>query len=141
MNSRSRQRCYSELVEVPPTMEDRFSYLQLGAHIGRQTFGFDRWLNQQFYQSVGWQRAREAVIIRDEGCDLGIPGFEIYSGLLVHHMNPVTKEDIVDGASWILDPEYLICTTKCTHNAIHYGDATLLPRGPVERTIGDTNLW
>lgn len=133
-------RCYSELCEIP-TLEDRFDYLVLHGQLGKRTFGFDRWANQQFYQSYAWALAREAVIVRDGGCDLGIPGYEIYSDLLVHHMNPMTIEDIANAEPWIVDPEYLICTTKNTHNAIHYGDRTLLPRVPVERRPGDTYLW
>jgi hypothetical protein len=133
-------RCYSELEHIP-TIEGRFDYLKMGAQVGNATFGFDRWLNQQFYASREWKDARQAVIVRDGGCDLGIPGYEIYGELLVHHMNPITPRDLEQGSDLILDPEYLITTTKRTHNAIHYGDRTLLPRLPDVRTPGDTALW
>lgn len=133
-------RTYSELSQIS-TFEGRFDYLVMGGLVGRLTFGSDRWMNQQFYQSYEWRRAREAVIARDLGCDLGIEGYEIYSDLLVHHINTMTVEDIAKSEPWICDPEYLITTTKQTHNAIHYGDRTLLPRGPVERRVGDTRLW
>ena len=133
-------RRYSELHRLE-TFEQRFDYLQLKGKVGRQTFGFDRWLNQRFYTSRDWIQARNFVIFRDSGCDLGIPGYEIHSGLLVHHMNPLTKEDIQHGEEWIVDPEFLITTSLNTHNAIHFGDKSLLPQGPVERKAGDTRLW
>ena len=109
--------------------------------IGDATFGFDRWMNQEFYASREWRHAREVVILRDNGCDLGIPGYELHQGLLIHHMNPLTELDLLHGEGWILDPEYLITTTHRTHNAIHYGDEKLIPELPVERTPGDTRLW
>jgi len=133
-------RCYAELSEIPD-IEGRFDYLVLGGRVGEATFGFDRWLNQEFYQSWQWRKAREAVIVRDGGCDLGVPGYEIEYGLLIHHMNPITPADLQRRSELVLDPEYLITTTKRTHNAIHYGDRTLLPRLPVERRPGDTALW
>ena len=135
-----RQRGYSELVEIP-TIEGRYDYLVLGGQVGRSTFGFDRWMNQQFYTSRAWKQIRSIVIVRDNGCDLGVEGYEIGGSLLVHHMNPVTPDDLIKGEDWLLDPEYLITTCQLTHNAIHYGDRTLLPRVPVERQPGDTNLW
>lgn len=137
-----KTRTYSELRRLP-TFEERFAYLDLRGQVGEATFGFDRWINQQFYQSREWRDVRAEVIARDEACDLGIPGYEIRGRgiLLVHHMNPVTPEDLKNGATWILDPQYLITTTRRTHNAIHYGDDSLLPRGPVERRPGDTRLW
>jgi hypothetical protein len=135
-----RTRCYSEL-RILDTFEKRFEYLHLGGEVGEATFGYDRWLNQRFYTSLQWRRARNEVILRDNGCDLGIRGQEIPFGLLVHHMNPMTVEDIENGHDWILDPEFLICTSKRTHNAIHYGVDHLLPRGPVTRRAGDTKLW
>lgn len=136
-----RTRRYSELRRLL-TFEERFEYLDLRGQVGEATFGFDRWMNQQFYHSPQWRHARTAVIVRDEGCDLGIPGHEIHWGpLLIHHMNPMTELDILNGEGWILDPEYLITTSRRTHNAIHYGDASLIPRGPVERRPGDTKLW
>jgi len=106
-----------------------------------QTFGFDRWVNQRFYRSREWKQVRDLVILRDGACDLGIFGHEIHSGLLIHHMNPVTPDDLKRGEEWVLDPEYLITTTHRTHNAIHYGDASLIARDPVERRPGDTRLW
>jgi hypothetical protein len=133
-------RTYSELRRLE-TFEERYFYLRLQGVLGESTFGFDRWINQHFYKSREWKSVRERVIVRDNGCDLGIPGFEIYSGLLVHHMNPISLEDIEHGADWILDSNYLITTSLRTHNAIHYGDESLLPRGPVERKSGDTKLW
>jgi hypothetical protein len=134
------RRCYSELQGLR-TINERFDYLVLRGAVGKSTFGFDRWLNQEFYQSREWRMAREAVIVRDLGCDLGIEGYEIYQGLLVHHMNPITPDDLVLGARTVLDPEYLITTSKATHNAIHYGDRTLLPLVPVDRRPDDTRLW
>ena len=135
-----RIRTYTELRRFE-TFEDRYEYLRLGGEVGQTTFGFDRWLNQQLYSSYQWRRARDQVIVRDEGCDLGVPGFELEIGLLVHHMNPLTPEAIENGEEWIFDPEFLIVTSKRTHNAIHFGDRSLLPRAPVERTPGDTTLW
>jgi hypothetical protein len=115
--------------------------LELGGSVGYSTFGFDRWLNQSFYRSTEWKRVRNAVIVRDHGCDLGIIGYEIHTGLFVHHMNPISPEDITHGGEWILDPNYLITTSLETHNAIHFGNESLLPRGPIERKPGDTKLW
>jgi hypothetical protein len=133
-------RCYSELCRFN-TFDDRFDYLLLVGRVGEATFGFDRWLNQSFYRSREWQLARSAVIARDLGCDLGVPGYDINSGLLVHHMNPMTQEDLESGAEWVVDPEFLITTTHRTHNAIHFGDRGLLPRPVVARQPGDTRLW
>lgn len=109
--------------------------------MGKATFGFDRWINQRFYRSREWHQVRDFVVVRDNGCDLGIPGHEINSRLMVHHMNPITPEDLELGEQWVLDPEYLITTTHRTHNAIHYGDDSLLVKPPVERRPGDTRLW
>lgn len=133
-------RTYSELSRLE-TFEERFDYLKLNGRVGAETFGFDRYLNQIFYQSPKWRRARDKVIIRDNGCDLGIEGHEIYDSIIVHHMNPITLEDIEMEREEIFNPEYLICTTKLTHNAIHYGDKNLLPKLPIERKPGDTKLW
>src|SRR4051812_18602017 len=132
-----RTRRYSELCRIE-TFEERFEYLNLNGQVGDLTFGSNRWINQRFYASWEWQRARRQVILRDNGCDLGVPGHEVRRDLLIHHMNPVTVEDLTEGRLWVIDPEFLICTSKQTHNAIHYGDASLLPRGPVERRPGDT---
>lgn len=123
------------------TFEDRFEYLSLNGSAGHETFGHARHVNQTFYRSREWESVRNTVILRDEGCDLGIPGREIYGELLIHHMEPMTSDDIVHGEDWILDPEFLITTTISTHNAIHYGNATSLPRVFVPRRPDDTKLW
>lgn len=136
----SRSRTYTELSRLE-TFEERFDYLSLEGVVGQDTFGFDRWINQGFYRSREWKNVRSAVIVRDRGCDLGVPGYEIHSHLLVHHMNPVMRDDILHGEDWIIDPEFLIVTSHQTHNAIHYGDERLLPRGPIVRKPGDTRLW
>ena len=133
-------RTYSELITLP-TFEERCQYLRLNGRVGEETFGFDRWLNQKFYKDPEWLRIRDKVIIRDNGCDLAIPGREIYSRILIHHMNPITKDDILQRSKYLLDPEYLICTIKNTHDAIHYGDENLLVKGPVERKPNDTCPW
>ena len=133
-------RRYSQMAQME-TFEERFEYLKLGGVVGEATFGFDRHINQKFYRSTEWKTARRDVIVRDGGCDLGIPGREINGELLVHHINPLSLDDIVHAEEWILDPEFLVCTTKDTHNAIHYGDASLLPREFVPRAPGDTKLW
>jgi hypothetical protein len=98
-------------------------------------------MNQRFYKSQEWQLVRDAVIVRDNGCDLGIPGYEVYSGLIVHHMNPLSVNDLIGNEEWVIDPEFLITTSLQTHNAIHYGDENQIPRGPIERKVGDTTLW
>lgn len=121
--------------------EERYDYLKLGGEVGKATFGFDRWINQQFYRTHEWRQVRNEVIFRDNGCDLGILGYEIHAQLMVHHMNPVTSEDLLHGETWVLDPEYLITTTHRTHNAIHYGDSSLLVKPVIERRAGDTRLW
>lgn len=131
---------YSELRQLK-TFDERFEYLKLGGAVGESTFGFDRWINQQFYRSMEWKQARRIVILRDEGCDLGVKGHEINGAALIHHMNPMSVDDIVHGADWIFDPEYLIMTTKTTHNAIHYGDESLLPKPVLQRVPNDTKLW
>lgn len=136
----TRIRTYSELRRLN-TFEERFRYLMLRGVVGDTTFGFDRWINQQFYTSTQWKRARRDVIARDLGCDLGIEGRDIYSKVFVHHMNPMTFDQIDEGDSSILNPEYLITVTQNTHNAIHYGDENLLPKPIVERRPGDTRLW
>lgn len=133
-------RTYSELRRLE-TFEERFRYLSLRGQVGEATFGFDRYVNQQFYRSREWRQIRHEVIVRDNGCDLGVEGYEIHGALLIHHMNPMEFRDIVHGDPDILNPNYLITTTHKTHNAIHYGDERLLPRLPVERRAGDTRLW
>lgn len=136
----TRIRTYSELMNFD-SFGDRFEYLRLRGVVSDPTFGFDRWINQGFYTSREWKHARANVIARDLGCDLAVPGYEIHAQLVVHHMNPMEVDDIVDGDPAILDPEFLITTTHRTHNAIHYGDERLLPRSFVERRPGDTKLW
>lgn len=133
-------RTYSELIMLP-TFEERYRYLRIGGRVGEETFGFDRYLNQMFYTSNEWRDIRDQVIIRDNGCDLGIPDREISGRILVHHMNPITVEDVVKRSKYLLDPEYLICTIKSTHDAIHYGDESLLFTGPIERRPNDTCPW
>lgn len=133
-------KTYSELVKFI-TFEDRFEYLRLHGGVGRSTFGFDRYLNQKFYSSYEWKDVRNHVIARDLGRDLGVEGYEIHDHILIHHMNPVTVDSVVHRDLHLLDPEYLITTTHRTHNAIHYGDKSLLPQPVVERRKGDTKLW
>jgi len=133
-------RSYRELRQLR-TFEERFDYLVLNGTVAHETFGPNRHVNQDFYRSREWRSVRDHVILRDNGCDLGIPGYEIHTGLYVHHMEPMTTDDIVHGADWIIDPEFLITTTLETHNAIHYGNTSLLPRVTVERRSGDTKLW
>jgi len=140
MMKMSRIRRYSELSRLD-TFEERYEYLKLNGVVGASTFGFDRWVNQEFYRSREWKDVRNEVIVRDNGCDLGVLGYEINFNLLIHHMNPVSMKDIQHGEEWILDPNFLITTSRQTHNAIHYGDETLLPRGPITRRSGDTTLW
>lgn len=134
-------RTYSELSKLT-SFEDRYNYLKLDGVIGESTFGFDRYLNQRFYQNdIEWKRVRDFVIMRDMGCDLGIEGRELHENIIVHHMNAVTDYDLLNRTEYLLDPEYLICVSKRTHNAIHYGDENLLIKGPVERTQNDTCPW
>ena len=133
-------RTYHELRRLK-TFEERFRYLDLKGTVGDTTFGFYRHLNQRFYTSREWRDLRHEVIARDLGCDLGIEGYEIFSRPIVHHMNPMQASDIIHGNYDILDPQYLITTTHKTHNAIHYGDESLLRQPPVERRPGDTLLW
>lgn len=134
-------RTYSELIQIP-TFEERYRYLKLDGRVGEETFGYDRYINQKFYSSdPEWLSVRDYVIMRDMGCDLGIPGREIHTRLIVHHMNPLNKDDIILRTKYLLDPEYLICTLKSTHDAIHYGDESLLITAPVVRTKFDTCPW
>ena len=131
---------YSELILLP-TFEERYKYLQLNGVIGDETFGFDRYINQMFYRSQEWKQVRDYVIVRDNGCDLGIEGHEIRGKILIHHMNPIGIKDIQQVNKILLDPEYLITTMLSTHNAIHYGDESLLVKDPIERSKNDTCPW
>lgn len=133
-------KTYSELITLP-TFEERFNYLKLGGIVGESTFGFDRYLNQNLYKSQEWKSVRNKVIIRDNGCDLACEGYEIYGKVLIHHINPITVEDIINRNPIIFDLENLITTIHNTHNAIHYGDENLLIKGPIERTKNDTIPW
>ena len=133
-------KTYSELITIP-TFEERFEYLKLDGQVGVETFGFNRYLNQIFYKSDEWLSIRDYVITRDNGCDLGMEGYEIYGRILIHHINPITKDDIIQRSRILLDPENLITTVKRTHDAIHYGDSNLLMRAPIERRKNDTCPW
>ena len=133
-------RTYSELIKLL-TFEERFQYLNLDGVIGRETFGFKRWLNQELYHSDEWLSFRDYIIIRDNGCDLGVPGFGIFGSVLIHHLNPITYEDILHRRSCVFDPENAISTKLSTHNAIHYGDERLLITAPVQRSRNDTCPW
>lgn len=133
-------RTYSELITLP-TFKERYEYLKLNGRVGEETFGFDRYLNQAFYKSEEWRAVRDYVIVRDNGCDLGMEGHEIFGKILIHHMNPISKRDILDRSDLLLNPEYLICTIKNTHDAIHFGDENLLIVAPIERRKNDTCPW
>ena len=133
-------RKYSELIKLP-TFKERFEYLRLDGQVGEATFGFDRYANQKFYRSEEWKRIRNQIIMRDNGCDLGIDGYEIYGKILIHHMNPISLKDIESASRYLLNPEYLICVTHDTHNAIHYGDDSFLAAEVPERRKNDTCPW
>lgn len=133
-------KCYSELALLP-SFQARYQYLRLNGEVGKETFGFDRYMNQFFYRSPEWRRVRDLVITRDEGCDLGIRGREIFGRIIIHHMNLISPEDIRDRSDFLLDPEYLITTIHDTHLAIHYGDEHLLLQEPVVRRPNDTCPW
>lgn len=135
-----RSRSYSGLRQLN-SFEERFEYLALRGAVGQETFGFERWMNQAFYTSTEWRNLRHHIIARDEGMDLGVRGYEIFDKLVIHHIIPMTPEDFETGNPLMLDPDNLITTTHSTHNAIHYGDANLLPQPIVERRPGDTKLW
>ena len=131
---------YSELSNLK-TFEERYKYLQLNGAVGEETFGFDRFINQNFYKSSEWKAVRDFVIVRDNGCDLGIEGHEIRGRIYIHHMNPIMPKDILTQSAFLLNPEYLISTIHSTHNAIHYGDESLLIKEPIERSKNDTCPW
>ena len=133
-------RTYSELITIP-TFEERFEYLQLKGSVGKDTFGYDRYLNQVLYRSPEWKRLRNQIIIRDGGCDLACNGYDIYDKVLIHHLNPITVEDVLARSRKVFDPDDLVCVSHNTHNAIHYGDMDLLVTGPIIRTKNDTCPW
>lgn len=133
-------KTYSELITIP-TFEERFEYLQLKGSVGKDTFGYDRHLNQVLYRSPEWKRLRNQIIIRDCGCDLACEGYDIYDKVLIHHLNPITVEDVLARSRKVFDPDNLVCVSHNTHNAIHYGDVDLLVTGPIIRTKNDTCPW
>lgn len=133
-------KTYSELITIP-TFEERFEYLQLKGSVGKDTFGYDRYLNQVLYRSPEWKRLRNQIIIRDGGCDLACDGYNIYDKVLIHHLNPITVEDVLARSRKVFDPDNLVCVSHSTHNAIHYGDMDLLVTGPIIRTKNDTCPW
>ena len=133
-------RTYSELITIP-TFEERFEYLQLKGSVGKDTFGYDRYLNQVLYRSPEWKRLRNQIIIRDGGCDLACDGYDIYDKVLIHHLNPITVEDVLTRSRKVFDPDNLVCVSHGTHNAIHYGDVDLLITRPIIRTKNDTCPW
>jgi len=133
-------KTYSELVKRNDFVA-RYQYLKIGGELGVATFGYDRPINQEFYHSYAWRSIRDFVIVRDKGCDLGVQGYEVHDKILVHHMNPIRATYLTDFNESILDPEFLICVSHRTHNAIHFGDQSQLPSALIERTPGDTKLW
>lgn len=133
-------RTFTELNRLR-TFEERYRYLRLSGAVGQSTFGYDRYLNQMLYTSKRWLRTRDEIIIRDQGCDLGDPDHEIRGKVIIHHMNPVSIEDIELGHDRVFNPEFLICTSSNTHNAIHFGDESLLPQEPIVRSRNDTCPW
>ena len=135
-----RKRSYRELLQLN-SFEERFDYLKLAGEVGNPTFGYDRYFNQQFYHSSEWRRARNRIVLRDNGCDLGMPDYEIHGRIYIHHINPITKQDVEDFSDNLFDPDNLICVTFDTHNAIHFGDERTLPKTPIERAPGDTCPW
>lgn len=135
-----RHRSYSELRQLS-TFQERYDYLKLNGRVGAETFGYNRYVNQRFYRSTEWKHIRDQIIIRDNGCDLGVEGYDLHSRIYIHHLNPMTVDDIDQGRQMILDPDNLICVSFDTHQAIHFGDESLLPQLPIERISGDTCPW
>lgn len=135
-----RHRSYSELRQLS-TFKERYDYLKLNGRVGAETFGYNRYVNQRFYRSTEWKHIRDQIIIRDNGCDLGVEGYDLHSRIYIHHLNPMTVDDIDQGRQMILDPDNLICVSFDTHQAIHFGDESLLPQLPIERISGDTCPW
>jgi hypothetical protein len=135
-----RHRSYSELRQLS-TFKERYDYLKLNGRVGAETFGYNRYVNQRFYRSTEWKHIRDQIIIRDNGCDLGVEGYDLHLRIYIHHLNPMTVDDIDQGRQMILDPDNLICVSFDTHQAIHFGDESLLPQIPIERIPGDTCPW
>lgn len=131
---------YSELVTFG-TLLERFNYLKIGGKIGKETFGWDRWINQAFYSSPEWRKIRDEIIVRDNGCELGLDGYEIQGSIYVHHMNPITEEDILTHSALLIDPDYLVCCSYDVHQAIHYSNEDMLPADPIVRSRNDTCPW
>lgn len=131
---------YSELIKIP-TFKDRFEYLKLTGEVGADTFGFDRYLNQTFYKSAIWRKIRNQIIVRDNGCDMAHPDYPIAGKIVIHHLNPVDQDDVIYQRDILLNPEFLVCVSLMTHNAIHYGSQELLPSDPIERKPNDTCPW
>ena len=135
------KKCYSELMGISD-FEERYRYLRIGGRVGEETFGCNRQINQQLYtKDFRWKQLRNRIIVRDDGCDLAMPDFRIYGKVIIHHINPITVEDFMNNNPIIFDPENLICVSFNTHQAIHFGDASLLPQVPIVRTKNDTCLW
>lgn len=135
-----KNKCYTELIALP-TFKERYEYLKLDGAVGAETFGSDRQLNQDFYRSAEWKRIRDYIIVRDQGCDLGMPGFEIGGKIFIHHMNPIEAKDILQHSQKLINPEYLICVSKRTHDAIHYSSEEILFTGYDIRRPNDTCPW
>ena len=133
-------RTYSELITIP-TFEERYNYLKLNGIVGKETFGYDRYLNQLLYRSSDWRSFRDRIIIRDNGCDLACEGFELQSRIIIHHIDPITIEDIINKHPKVFDPENVVSTSHNTHLAIHYGDKNLISIGPINRYKNDTCPW
>ena len=133
-------RTYSELSKLK-TFEERFEYLKLTGTVGKEAFGYDRYINQILYNSIEWKRLRKKVILRDKGCNLGVEGYDLYGKIIVHHMNPITVDDIVNHSKYVFDPEFLISTNDTTHNSIHYGTDEKPNVTPIERKLNDTCPW
>lgn len=133
-------KTYSELILLD-TFEARYQYLRLNGKVGEETFGFDRFMNQMFYRTIGWRSLRDRIIVRDNGCDLAMEGYEILGKIMIHHMNPISLSDIQRNSEFLMNPDYLISTVLSTHNAIHYGDESLLIQVPAKRSKNDTCPW
>lgn len=140
MSTTRFDRCYSGLIRIP-TLEGRYEYLKLGGIVGARSFGSDRYLNQILYKCNEWLSVRDGILIRDNGCEFGLTDYPIKGNVIVHHINPITIEDIQNRNPKIFNPENLICVSLRTHNAVHYGDDSQLPKPPIVRRPGDTCPW